>query len=222
MFTSTPKVLCTVAALGAGGCLAVSGPAGAAPPLPLAPPSAVCSFTQSTLVVNRKDGQMVTPDTQAGGTAIGPRGTLFNSQQGPFSELDKTFGGVSGSMKDYHISFVFTPPGRSEQYEGEVTDTGAVSGWIQGGGSGSWTSPPGSVRCTTSTNGGTATVTSDVDVYSKPSGNDADKKPGFLVAGTQVNLVEGGGCPPDGWCHITGSNVPGGDGYAWGSFFTTP
>lgn len=165
---------------------------------------------------------MVIPDTQAGGTGIGPTATLFNSQQGPFSDLDKTRGGASGTIKDYHISFVFTPPGRSEQYEGEVMTGGAVTGWIQGGGSGSWSSPSGSVSCTSSTNGGTATATADVDVYSKPTGNDADKKPGFLPALTQVNLVEGGGCPADDWCHITGSNVPGGDGYAWGSFFSTP
>jgi len=159
---------------------------------------------------------------------MGPKGTLFNSQQGPFTELDKTSGGVSGGITDYHISFVFTPPGRSEQYEGEAMPTGAVTGWIQGGGSGSWSSPAGSVKCTSETNGGTATVTGAVDVYSKPGGNDVDKKPvtatfpGFLAAGTHVNLVKGGGCPPEDWCHITGSNVPDGDGYAWGSFFTTP
>lgn len=205
-----------------GGLLAA--PVHARPPLPLAP-SAVCSFARDTLVVNRKDGQMVTPDTQAGGTAIGPRATLFNSQRGPFSELDKTSGGASGGMKDYHISFTFTPPGRSEQYEGEVTSTGAVTGWIQGGGSGSWSAPDGSVTCSSSTNGGTATVTDDVDVYSKPSGNDADKYPagagfpGFLAKGTQVNLVKGGGCPSDDWCQITGSNVPTGNGWAWGAFF---
>ena len=70
-----------------------------------------------------------------------PTGTLFNSQRGPFSELDKTSGGVSGGIKDYHIGFVFTPTGRSEEYESEVTDTGAVIGWIQGGGSGSCSSP---------------------------------------------------------------------------------
>lgn len=71
------------------------------------------------------------------------------------------------------------------------------------------------------TNGGTATVTDDVDVYSKPGGNDGDKM-GFLDSGTQVNLVKGGGCPPEDWCHVTGSNVPNGDGYAWGAFFKTP
>jgi hypothetical protein len=183
-----------------------------------AAPSAICTFARDILVVNRADGQMVTPDTQVNGTGIGPKATLFHMQQGPFTEFDKEAGTATGSIKDYHISFTRG----SEQYEGEVTTKGGVTGWIQGGGSGNWTSPDGSVNCTSSTTGGTATVTGgDVDVYDKPDG-DNGKVLGILRVGTQVNLVEGGGCDPNAFCHVTGSNVPTGDGYAWGSFFKTP
>jgi len=213
------KLMAGVAAISAVAAL-TPATVQARPPLPLAP-SAICTFARDTLVINRNDGQMVTPDTQVGGTAMGPKGTLYNNQQGPFTEFDKTAGGVSGAIKDYHISFTFTPPGRSEQYEGEVTSKGGVTGWIQGGGSGSWKSPDGSVNCTSSTNGGTATVTSDVDVYNEPNG-DTGQVIGMLRQGTQVNLVKGGGCPPDDWCQITGTNVPTGNGWAWGSFFSKP
>ena len=182
-----------------------------------AAPSAVCTFARDTLVVLRSDGQMVTPDTQPGGTNIGPKATLFHMQQGPFTEFDKEAGTASGSIHDYHISFTRG----AEQYEGEVTTTGAVTGWIQGGGSGSWTSPDGSVKCTSDTNGGVATVTDDVDVYDQPNG-DAGKVIGMLRKGTQVNLVKGGGCPANDWCQVTGSNVPTGNGWAWGSFFSKP
>lgn len=182
-----------------------------------AAPSAVCTFARDTLVVNRSDGQMVTPDTQVGGTGIGPKATLFHMQQGPYTEFDKEAGTASGSIHDYHISF--TRGG--EQYEGEVTSKGGVTGWIQGGGSGNWNSPDGSVNCTSSTNGGLATVNADVDVYDQPNG-DAGTMIGTLRKGTQVNLVKGGGCPADDWCQITGTNVPNGNGWAWGSFFDKP
>lgn len=181
-----------------------------------AAPSAVCTFARDTLVVNRSDGQMVTPDTQAGGTGIGPKATLFHMQQGPFTEFDKEAGTASGSIHDYHISFTRG----AEQYEGEVDYKGGVTGWIQGGGSGSWTSPDGSVNCTSDTNGGVATVSDDVDVYDQPNG-DTGKVIGMLRKGTQVNLVKGGGCPADDWCQVTGSNVPTGNGWAWGSFIKT-
>jgi hypothetical protein len=206
----SPLFIAAAAVIGASGLLTVAVPAQAAP-------SAVCTFARDTLVVNRSDGQMVTPDTQVGGTNIGPKATLFHMQQGPFTEFDREAGTASGSIKDYHISFTRG----AEQYEGEVTTRGGVTGWIQGGGSGNWSSPDGSVNCTSSTNGGTATVTGDVDVYDQPDG-DNGKKLGFITAGTQVNLVKGGGCDPNAFCHITGSNVPGGDGWAWGSFFKTP
>ena len=182
-----------------------------------AAPSAVCTFARDTLVVNRSDGQMVTPDTQVGGTAIGPKATLFHMQQGPFTEFDREAGTASGNIHDYHISFTRG----AEQYEGEVTMQGGVTGWIQGGGSGSWTSPDGSVNCTSDTTGGLATVNADVDVYDQPNG-DTGKVIGMLRQGTQVNLVKGGGCPPNDWGQITGTNVPTGNGWAWGSFFSKP
>jgi hypothetical protein len=60
-----------------------------------------------------------------------------------------------------------------------------------------------------------------VDVYNIPDG-DNGKNLGFLRAGTKVNLVDGPSCPSDAFCHISGPNVPTGDGYAWGAFFTSP
>jgi hypothetical protein len=199
------------------GATAVSALGFLAPIPAQAAPSAVCTFARDTLVVNRSDGQMVTPDTQVGGTGIGPKATLFHMQQGPFTEFDKEAGTASGAMKDYHISFTRG----AEQYEGEVTSKGGVTGWIQGGGSGSWNSPDGSVNCSSSTNGGTATVTADVDVYDQPNG-DTGTVLGILRQGTQVNLVKGGGCPANEWCQVTGTNVPTGNGWAWGEFFKTP
>jgi hypothetical protein len=207
MSSTAQKSFASFAVATAAAALAVAAPA-------QADPSAICTFARDTLVVNRSDGQMVTPDTQAGGTGIGPKATLFHMQQGPFNEFDKEAGTASGSIHDYHISFTRG----AEQYEGEVTTKGGVTGWIQGGGSGSWTSPDGSVKCTSSTNGGLVTVTSDVDVYDQPNG-DVGTVIGTLREGTQVNTVKGGGCPADDWCQITGSNVPTGNGWAWGSFF---
>ncbi|HEV7851657.1 MAG TPA: hypothetical protein VGP27_09875 [Mycobacterium sp.] len=203
-------IFAAATALSSFGVLATAASAQAAP-------SAVCTFARDTLVVNRSDGQMVTPDTQVGGTGMGPKATLFHMQQGPFTEFDKEAGDASGSIHDYHISFTRG----AEQYEGEVTTNGGVTGWIQGGGKGNWSSPDGSVNCSSSTNGGLAKVNADVDVYDQPNG-DTGKVIGMLTKDTQVNLVEGGGCPPDDWCQITGTNVPTGNGWAWGSFFSKP
>jgi hypothetical protein len=203
-------IFAAATALSSFGVLATAASAQAAP-------SAVCTFARDTLVVNRSDGQMVTPDTQVGGTGMGPKATLFHMQQGPFTEFDKEAGDASGSIHDYHISFTRG----TEQYEGEVTTNGGVTGWIQGGGKGNWSSPDGSVNCSSSTNGGLAKVNADVDVYDQPNG-DTGKVIGMLTKDTQVNLVKGGGCPPDDWCQITGTNVPTGNGWAWGSFFSKP
>ena len=119
----------------------------------------------------------------------------------------------------------------SEQLSGNITATGGTA-TITGGtdltaNADAYVEFDGAVTIgnaasvTLTAQGGTATVTDDVDVYSKPGGDDRFNM-GFLTKGTQVNLVKGGGCPQNDWCHVTGSNVPNGDGYAWGSFFSTP
>ena len=59
---------------------------------------------------------------------------------------------------------------------------------------------------------GTATVIKDVDVYDKPDSNGNPK--GQLLAGKKVTVV--GPCDDaNTTCHVTGANVPGGDGYVY-------
>ena len=153
----------------------------------------------------------------------GRQGDLFITPDNP-TGLDTTRGTATGSIKENHVSFTITPNygADAQTYEGEIWGDGKVTGWVQYTKPQlNWTSPPGSVTCTTTptgTGGGTATVTDDVDVYSR-SGGDDQFKLGFLTAGTQVNVVGGGSCPAEDWCHVTGLNVPNGDGYAWGAFF---
>ncbi|MFO1173473.1 MAG: hypothetical protein U1E49_21200 [Hyphomicrobiaceae bacterium] len=57
--------------------------------------------------------------------------------------------------------------------------------------------------------GKTAKVVKDVDVYDAPGGG--GNQTGSLNGGTQVGFA---GCDGD-WCHITGGNVPNGDGYVY-------
>jgi hypothetical protein len=212
-------VLVGAAALMASGVLA--GQAHARPALPEAPPSNICTFTSDRLIAHRSDGKHTV--VGANGSTISGMGNVYLTLDNP-TGLDTEFGSATGAIKSYHISFTVTPNygGKGETYEGEIDYKGGVTGWIQYTKPQiNWNSDAGSVKCTSGTNGGTATVTDDVDVYSKPGGDDQFKM-GFLEKGTQVNLVKGGGCPSNDWCHVTGSNVPKGDGYAWGSFFTTP
>jgi|GEM_PF-2697801 len=218
---SRSRFLVGAAALAVSSVLVVPAPAQAHPVAPLAPPSNICTFTKDRLVVNRSDGKFTV--VGANGSTISGMGNVYLTLDNP-TGLDTDYGSSTGAIKSYHISFTVTPKGggAAETYEGEVTTEGGVTGWIQYTKPQiNWNSDNGSVKCTSDTNGGTATVTDDVDVYSKPGGHDADKM-GFLEKGTQVNLVKGGGCPQDDFCHVTGSNVPNGDGYAWGTFFTTP
>lgn len=215
-FATSARLFAIATAVGTVGALATAVPAQALPPMPLAPPQP-CSFTKDTLVALRSDGQMATPDTQVGGTNMGPKGTLFDSQQGPFTEFDKTAATVTGNVHDYHVSFTMNYPGRSEQYEGETFGDGHVEGWIQYTNPQiNWSTPAGTLKCTSETVAGTYTVTDDVDVYDIPDG-DNGKKLGFLKAGTQVRAVDGK-CTTDAFCHVTGPDVPGGIGYAWGQF----
>lgn len=182
-----------------------------------APPSNVCTFTSNRLVAHRKDGKQTVVVTD--GSTVSGFGNVYLTLDHP-TALDTTYGSATGAIKNYHISFTVTPNyvgATSERYEGEITIKGGVSGWMQGNGP-SWTADPGSVKCSSDSVGGTSTVTDDVDVYSK-AGGDNRFKTGFLRKGTQVHRVSGGDCPQNNWCHITGTNVPGGDGYAWGSFF---
>ena len=215
-------VLAGAAAICAGSVLVTPTQAGATPALPAAPPSNICSFTGDRLIAHRSDGKATV--VGANGSTISGMGNVYLTLDNP-TGLDTTYGSASGAIKSYHISFTVTPNyagAKGETYEGEITNEGGVTGWIQYSKPQlSWKSDNGSVKCTSSTNGGTATVTDDVDVYSKPGGDDRFNM-GFLTKGTQVNLVKGGGCPQNDWCHVTGSNVPNGDGYAWGSFFSTP
>lgn len=57
--------------------------------------------------------------------------------------------------------------------------------------------------------GKTAKVVKDIDVYDAPGGN--GNQTGALNTGTQVGFA---GCDGD-WCHVTGGNVPNGDGYVY-------
>lgn len=184
-----------------------------------APPSNVCTFTSNRLVAHRKDGKQTVVVTN--GSTVSGFGNVYLTLDHP-TALDTTYGTANGALKNYHISFTVTPNyagAKSEQYEGEVDIRGGIVGWMQGNGP-SWKADAGSVKCTSGSVGGTSTVTADVDVYSKPGGDDRFKT-GFLRKGTEVHRAQGGDCPRNNWCHITGSNVPGGDGYAWGSFFKT-
>jgi hypothetical protein len=215
-------VLAAAVALAASSVLMVPTPASASPALPTAPASNICSFTSDRLIAHRSDGKHTV--VGANGSTISGMGNVYLTLDNP-TGLDTDFGSATGAIKSYHISFTVTPNyagAKGETYEGEITSKGGVTGWIQYAKPAvSWKSDDGSVKCTSGTNGGTATVTEDVDVYSKTGGHDENKM-GFLEQGTQVNLVKGGGCPSNDWCHVTGSNVPNGDGYAWGSFFSTP
>ena len=119
-------------------------------------------------------------------------------------------------------------PTHSDRYTGHINDDGSATGtWSnRTGGSGAWhTRFADRIKCSQPAAGpppqqgppppppqNTATVTSDVDVYAHPGGNDQDKL-GFLSAGTRVNLPDGPTCPQDADCHVSGPNVPTGNGY---------
>lgn len=60
-----------------------------------------------------------------------------------------------------------------------------------------------------------ATVTADVDLYDVPGGS--GRIIGQLRQGRTVQLLER---KADNWCHVTGPNVPGGDGWAWGDYIS--
>jgi hypothetical protein len=61
----------------------------------------------------------------------------------------------------------------------------------------------------------TATVVSDVDVYTAKNEPDgAGQVVGMLKSGESVKLA--GPCTPDSWCEVTGTSVPGGHGWVWG------
>ncbi len=251
MSRSSAKVACAAAVFSATGCLAVAGPAAALPPAPLAPP---CNWQlPANLTIhqdNNVDVQVPINDNKLAGRAqyTGPGGGASGNAEGALNSDGTTFyfimrwdtggqnnysgringdGSISGTtLNDKNVTnnWTATPNATCAAPAPKPADNPAPAPSGGGsGGNGNEAPPPAAPP-----QAKTATATGDVDVYSRPGGNDADKYPktatfpGFLGAGSKVNLVDGSACPSDGWCHISGSNVPTGDGYAWGSFFTTP
>jgi hypothetical protein len=244
MLKPTPKLVCSAAAaVGAAGLLTFAVPAGAIPRAPLAP---ACSWRLPSFLTihqdNNIDVRMAINNNKLAGTAeyTSPGGAV-------------TGGSADGGLNSDGHTFLFIMKwntGGQNNYHGYISDDGSISGDTlnEANVANNWTASP-NATCAAAPAppapapvpapapapppvpapaAHTATATGDVDVYSRPGGNDADKKmktgtfPGYLPARTQVNLVDGSACPSEDWCHISGSILPGGDGYAWGSFFTTP
>ncbi|AFM15256.1 hypothetical protein Mycch_0436 [Mycolicibacterium chubuense NBB4] len=247
---STPKYLATAAALSAACLLTAPGPAEAIPPAPLAP---ACTWQLPAFLTihqdNNIDVRMAINDNKLAGRAdyTSPGGGVTHGNaEGALNSDGRTF-----------LFIMRWDPGGQNNYSGQINGDGSISGTTlnERNATNNWTATP-NATCVApppkpadkppapAAGGGaggnevpppppppaarTATATADVDVYSAPGGNDADKYPktdtfpGFLENGRQVDLVDGSACPPADWCHISGSNVPTGNGYAWGSFFTTP
>ena len=149
------KLSVTAITIGATAMIAGLPPAHARPPLPLAPPQ-VCSFTKDTFGFTRSDNSSAGLNAQVGGTNLGPRGVLFLGPPST-SEFDRSNGNVSGAISDFHMDFTVNYDdgplsGKSDTYHGEITDQGAVTGWVLNSNPQiNWNANPGSVKCTSDT-----------------------------------------------------------------------
>lgn len=194
------KLAAVATAVGAIGALTSAIPAQAADPN--------CTFLRDILTVNRKDGTMLIVQSQSGGKAVGPKATIYVTQQTPLGDTDVLArGSASGAIpaRGAIVQFTFDNPGRSERYFGVITDRGAVQGTDGIG----WSSPEGSVTCSKEgPNGGaTATVLKPTDVYDAPNGTgqpyrDSNGVNRFVSPG-QVRLVAPELCDAaTNWCRI--------------------
>ncbi|MEU0496523.1 hypothetical protein [Mycobacterium sp. NPDC006124] len=195
------KLLAAASAVGVIGALTSAIPAQAADPN--------CTFVRDILTVNRKDGTMLIVQAQPGGKAVGPKATLYVTQQTPLGDTDVLSRGTAGGAipaLGAIVEFTFGAPGRAERYYGVITDRGAVQGTDGIG----WSSPEGAVTCTKDGSGGgakTATVLQPTDVYDAPNGagrpyTDSTGRNRFVSRG-KVQLVAPELCDAaTNWCRI--------------------
>lgn len=167
---------------------------------------------------------MLVPTVEAGGKKVGPDAVLFNHQDPPFTEFDKSRGPASGAIPADGAKFDvdFSGPNGKEHYNGFIKTSGGATGWIQGSNPQiSFSVPDGQMSCSDSPNGGggakTATVLRATTIYPTSAGGEAyknaDGSEKFKPPG-QVQLVAPDLCKADDWCHVVGApQVPQGD--AW-------
>ncbi|MCV7423029.1 hypothetical protein H7K45_20970 [Mycobacterium yunnanensis] len=195
------RLLAVATVVGASCALTSTAPAQAADPN--------CTFVRDSFTVLRKDGTMLIAQSSSGGKAVGPKSTLYVTQQTPLGDTDVLARGTArGAIpaRGAIVEFTFDGGGRSDRYFGVITTEGAILGTDGIG----WSSPNGSVSCTKLEPGAgakTATVLKPTDIFDAPNGTgqpylDANGRNRFAPRG-QVALVAPELCDTStNWCRI--------------------
>jgi hypothetical protein len=208
------QVFAAATAISAVGLLVVPAPAQAEPMFPLAPACSQYKFI-GDFALNQSNGYRVEFPSQ--GPAASGRATATG---GNGSQM---FGNVSGGIQGRTVDFTIRWDGGGAvgHYTGYIGDDDFVHGGLSvdektPSSRANWDStvPFGCADAPPAAK--TATVVGeDVDVYNAKNEPDgAGQVVGVLPVGTQVQLA--GSCAPSSWCRVTGTNVPGGNGWVWG------